>query len=183
MLVVLGVFQIIIDVAAALFGGLMLLRFWMHTVRANPPAQIGNFIYVITNWLVGPLSRIIPGQNRQRWGSLLGSLLIATGVTCAKYFFILPALRPKLILILSALTFFNWLIYGIMGLLVLEVIFSWVNPHAPLAPLVSSLNRPLLAPLRRVIPPIGGMDLSVLAAFVILNIVSRYGPDLLLGLL
>ena len=180
---VFGVFQIIIDVAAALFGGLMLLRFWMHAIRANPPAQIGNFIHVITGWLVGPLSRIMPGHNRQKWASLLGSVLIAFAVTGIKYFFIFPAFKPKVMLVLSALTFFNWLIYGIMGLLVLEVIFSWVNPHAPLAPLVRSLNSPLLSPLRRVIPPIGGMDLSVLAAFVILNIISRYGPDLLLGLL
>jgi YggT family protein len=57
-----------------------------------------------------------------------------------------------------------------MGLLIIEVIFSWINPHAPLAPFVRALNEPLLRPLRRVIPPVGGLDLSVLAAFILLQI-------------
>jgi len=178
-----GTFQIIIDVVSALVGGLMLLRFWMHTVRANPPAQIGNFIYIITNWLVGPLSKVFPGHNRQKWASLLGSLLVATAVSTIRYLIIFPVFKPKIILVLTALTFFNWVVYGIMGLLILQVIFSWVNPHAPLAPLVGSLNRPILSPFRRIIPPIGGLDLSVLVVFVILQIINRYVPELLLGLI
>jgi uncharacterized protein YggT (Ycf19 family) len=58
----------------------------------------------------------------------------------------------------------DWIIYGFMGLLILEVIFSWINPDAPLAPFVRALNDPLLRPMRRVIPPVGGIDLSVLVA-------------------
>ena len=67
----------------------------------------------------------------------------------------------------------QWAIYGLMGLLLLEVIFSFVNPHAPLAPLVRALNQPFLSPIRRVIPPIGGFDFSVLVAFIILQLLER----------
>jgi YggT family protein len=49
-------------------------------------------------------------------------------------------------------------------LLILEVIFSWVNPHAPLAPFVRALNEPLLSPIRRVVPAIGGIDFTDAAA-------------------
>jgi YggT family protein len=59
-----------------------------------------------------------------------------------------------------------------MGLLIIEVIFSWINPHAPLAPFVHALNDPLLRPLRRMIPPVGGLDLSVLVALILLQIVK-----------
>ena len=57
-----------------------------------------------------------------------------------------------------------------MALLVIEAIFSWVNPHAPLAPLVRALNDPLLRPLRRVVPLLGGLDLSLLVALILLQI-------------
>ena len=177
-----GILQIIIDMVAALFGGLMLLRFWMHAVRVNPPAQIGNFIYVLTNWMVDPLRKIIPGHAGSKWGSLIGSILIAILTTFVKSAVILPVFILKFVVILAVLTFFNWVVYGIMGLLILEVIFSWVNPHAPLAPLVSALNRPFLKPIRALIPSIGGLDLSVLVAFIILNIIGRFVPELILRL-
>lgn len=177
-----GVLQIIIDTAAALFGGLMLLRFWMHAVRVRPPMQIGNFVYILTNWLVNPLRRIIPGTGGQDWASLIGAIFIAIIAAIFKSLTIIPVFIVKIVLILTLLTLFNWVVYGIMGLLILEVIFSWVNPHAPLAPLVNALNRPILTPIRKLIPPIGGLDLSVFVAFIILNIAGKIVPDMLLRL-
>lgn len=177
-----GVLQFIIDTAAALFGGLMLLRFWMHAVRVRPPMQIGNFVYILTNWLVNPLRRVVPGVGGQDWASLIGAVLIAVLAAISKSMILVPVFVVKIVLILTLLTLFNWIIYGIMGLLILEVIFSWVNPHAPLAPLVSALNHPFLAPIRKLIPPIGGIDLSVLIAFFILNIAGRFIPELILRL-
>ncbi|MBY0573841.1 MAG: YggT family protein, partial [Undibacterium sp.] len=53
-----------------------------------------------------------------------------------------------------------------------EAILSFVNPYAPLAPLIRALNAPILAPLRRLIPPVGGLDFSILVAFVILQMLN-----------
>ncbi|RYE89728.1 MAG: YggT family protein, partial [Oxalobacteraceae bacterium] len=50
--------------------------------------------------------------------------------------------------------------------------FSWINPNAPLAPFVHALNEPLLRPVRRVVPPLGGLDLSVLVVLVTLQILQ-----------
>ena len=177
-----GFLQIIIDTASALFGGLMLLRFWIHAARVRPPMQIGNFIYTLTNWLITPLRRVIPPAGGQDWASLTGAVLIAILAAIAKSMTIIPVFVVKIILLLTLLTLFNWVIYGMMGLLILEVIFSWVNPNAPLAPLVSALNRPYLSPVRKLIPPIGGLDLSVMVLFILLNIASRFVPELILNL-
>ena len=177
-----GFLQVIIDTVSALFGGLMLLRFWIHAARVRPPVQIGNFIYTLTNWLVIPLRRAIPPAGGQDWASLTGAILIAILAAIAKSMVIIPVFVVKIILLLTILTLFNWVVYGMMGLLILEVIFSWVNPNAPLAPLVSAMNRPYLTPIRKLIPPIGGIDLSVMVIFILLNIASRFVPELILNL-
>ncbi len=63
-----------------------------------------------------------------------------------------------------------WVAYGFIGLIIIEVIFSWVNPNAPLAPLVRGMTDPLLSPFRRVLPAIAGVDLSPVLAFLALRI-------------
>jgi YggT family protein len=57
-----------------------------------------------------------------------------------------------------------------MGLILIGAVFSWVNPHAPLAPFIQALNEPILNPIRKVIPLIGNIDLSPLVALVLLRI-------------
>lgn len=173
-----GILQTIIDMAAALFGGLMLLRFWIETLRIRPPMQLGHFIYTLTHWLAMPLSRLIPGN----WASLAGAFLFALAAGIIKSLILIPVFMPKVVLILTLISLVNWILYGIMGLLILEVIFSWVNPYAPLAPFIAALNRPFLAPVRKLIPPIAGLDLSVMVAFIILNIAGRFLPELIFRL-
>jgi YggT family protein len=74
--------------------------------------------------------------------------------------------------------FLQWILYGFMAMLVIEAIFSWVNPHAPLAPFIRALNEPLLRPLRKVVPLVGNLDLSLLVALILLQI-----AQLVLGML
>jgi YggT family protein len=75
-----------------------------------------------------------------------------------------------LIMLMALHRFLQWILYGFMILLVIEAIFSWVNPHAPLAPFVRALNEPILKPVRRVVPLVGNLDLSLLVALVLLQI-------------
>ena len=62
-------------------------------------------------------------------------------------------------------------VYFAIMLIVLQVILSWVNPYSPLAPVVNALTRPLLAPIQRIVPPIGMVDLSPLVALLLLQLV------------
>ena len=101
------------------------------------------------------------------WASLLGAFLV---VLAATSILMLVGTSGQAVVLIALVRLLDWILYGFMGLLIIEVIFSWVNPHAPLAPFVRALNDPLLRPLRRVIPPDGGLDKSVLVAFILIQI-------------
>jgi YggT family protein len=164
---VLGILQLIVDTAASVLGGVLLLRFWMQAIRVRPPASVGQFTFTLTDWLVRPMRRILPGIGGYDWASLIGAFLV---VLLANSIMFLQGLPGELVFLTALHRFLSWIFYGFMALLIIEAVFSWINPHAPLAPFVHALNDPLLRPIRRVIPPIGGIDLSVLVALILLQI-------------
>lgn len=165
----LPILQLIVDTVAGVLGGVLLLRFWMQVIRVRPPASIGQFIFTLSDWLVRPLRRIVPGMGGYDWASLIGAFLV---VLAASALMLLFGASGQTVLLYALYRLLEWIIYGFMGLLIIEVIFSWVNPYAPLAPFVRALNDPLLRPIRRVVPPIGGIDFSVLVAFLLLQIIQ-----------
>lgn len=167
-----NIFTLIVDTIASVLGGVLLLRFWMQIVRVRPPPPISQFCFQLTDWMVHPLRRLIPGVGGYDWASLLGAFIVvllsvATGLLMAN------GLSTENLLVLSVLRLLEWVLYGFMGLIIIEVIFSWVNPAAPLAPFVRTLTDPLMRPLRRIVPPIGSIDLSPMIALLLLQIASR----------
>jgi YggT family protein len=160
---------LIVDVIAGVLGGVLLLRFWMQVVRVRPPAPIGQFVFQLTDWLVRPLRRMLPGVGGYDWASMIGACLVIV-LAVAIDLALLSRFSATFLAQLSLLRFFEWVFYGFMGLLILEAIFSWVNPHAPLAPFIRALNDPLLRPLRRVVPLVGSIDLTPLVALLLLRI-------------
>jgi YggT family protein len=166
---VLPILQLIVDTVASVVGGVLLLRFWMQVIRVRPPASVAQFTFTLTDWLVRPLRRVLPGVGGFDWASLIGAFLI---VLVASSVMFLAGWSGQAVVLYALFRFLNWIIYGFMGLLIIEVVFSWINPHAPLAPFVHALNDPLLRPIRRVMPPIGGIDFSVLVALILLQIVK-----------
>jgi YggT family protein len=167
-----SIFTLIIDTAASVLGGVLLLRFWMQVVRVRPPMALGQFTFQLTDWLVRPLRRLLPGVGGYDWASLVAAILVIV-VSIAIDLFLMSRFLPEFLLLLSVLRFFEWVFYGLMGLIIIEAIFSWVNPHAPLAPFIRALNDPLMRPLRRVIPLVGNIDLSPLVALLLLQIGLR----------
>jgi YggT family protein len=73
---VLTILQLIVDTVAGVIGGVLLLRFWMQVTRVRPPASIAQFTFTLTDWLVRPLRRILPGVGGYDWASLIGAFLI-----------------------------------------------------------------------------------------------------------
>ena len=171
----LSIVMLIVDAIATLLGGALLLRFWMQAIRVRPPSSVAQFTFQLSDWLVRPLRRIVPGVGGYDWASLIGAFLI---VLLATSVWFLAGLTVQAVLIQALHRFLQWILYGFMALLVVEAIFSWVNPHAPLAPFVRALNEPLLSPLRRVVPLVGNLDLSLLVALILLQI-----AQLVLGML
>jgi YggT family protein len=164
-----SILTLIVDSIAGVLGGVLLLRFWMQVVRVRPPLALGQFIFQLTDWLVRPLRRVLPGVGGYDWASLIGACLVII-LAVAIDLVLFSRFSPQFLVLLSLLRFVEWVFYGFMGLIIVEAIFSWVNPHAPLAPFIGALNEPLLRPLRRVIPLAGSIDLSPLVALVLLRI-------------
>jgi YggT family protein len=164
-----SILTLIVDTVAAVLGGVLLLRFWMQVVRVRPPAALGQFTFQLTDWLVRPMRRMLPGVGGYDWASLIAALIVIV-VAVAINLAVVSGFHPKALVLMSLMRFFEWVFYGFMGLLLIEVVFSWVNPHAPLAPFIRALNDPLLRPLRRVVPLIGNIDLSPLVLFILLRI-------------
>jgi YggT family protein len=159
--------QLIIDTVASVLGGVLLLRFWMQAIRVRPPSSVAQFTFQLSDWLVRPLRRLVPGVGGYDWASLIGAFIV---VLLANSILFFAGLDWQAVLTMALYRFLIWITYGFMALLIVEAIFSWVNPHAPLAPFVHALNDPLLRPLRRVLPLLGGLDLSLLVALILLQI-------------
>lgn len=162
-----SILQLVVDAIATILGGVLLLRFWMQAVRVRPPASVSQFTFTLSDWLVRPLRRIVPGVGGYDWASLLGAFLV---VALANSLVFLIGGTFSDYMTMTLYRFLTWIIYGFMALLIVEAVFSWINPQAPLAPFFRALNDPLLRPLRRVIPPVGGIDFSMLVAIILLQI-------------
>lgn len=161
------ILKLIVDAIATILGGILLLRFWMQAIRVRPPASVAQFTFTLTDWLVRPMRRIVPGVGGYDWASLIGAFLV---VLLATSVVLLTGASGEAMFLLALYRFLTWIIYGFIALLIIEAIFSWVNPQAPLAPFVRALNDPLLRPLRKVVPLVGGLDLSLLVALILLQI-------------
>lgn len=176
-----NIFTLIVETIASVLGGVLLLRFWIQAVRVRPPQQLAQFIFTMSDWAVRPMRKLLPGIGGYDWASLMGAILVAV-ICILLELGVRSALNSSLIFSLSALLFFQWIFYGLIALLIVEAIFSWVNPHAPLAPFVRALNEPMLRPLRRIIPLIGSVDLSPLAALILLRVVHQLVIYLIMSL-
>ena len=162
-----SIIQLIVDTIASVLGGVLLLRFWMQAIRVRPPAPVAQFTFTLSDWLVRPLRRIVPGVGGYDWASLIGAFLVVMLATSVLF---MGGASVEQVLLLALYRLLSWILWGFIALLIVEAIFSWINPQAPLAPFVRALNDPLLRPLRRVVPLLGGLDLSLLVALILLQI-------------
>ena len=164
-----SIINLIVDIVASTLGFLFWLRFWCQAVRVRPPSPFGEFIARLTNWLVMPLRRVVPGAGGYDWASLVSAFFIAL-LAAVILSALVNRLMPVTVLLLALHQLATWILYSLMGALIIEMIFSWVNPNAPLAPFVRALNAPVMRPFRRILPPISGVDLSPILAFIVLRI-------------
>lgn len=149
-----------------------LLRAWMNQVRLRMTQQPGVFVMAVTDWLVKPLRRALPAGLRQArldWGSLLAAMLCALVYALLLHLLGLlqgasdDALLWLASVPLQALLFLlRTALQGLMAMTLVYVLLSWIQPFSAVNGVLARLLEPLLQPLRRRLPPIGGIDLSAL---------------------
>lgn len=155
-----------------------LLRAWMNHLRVQMSGQPGRLAIAVTDWLVQPLRRLLPrslAQSRIDWGSLVATALLALAygglsLGLVGIFSAMPE-SPVLEVLERALRLvLRVLLQGWMILLLGYAILSWVQPQSPVLGTLDRLCAPLLRPIRRVLPPVGGVDLSVLVLLILLQV-------------
>ena len=178
------IFSFLLETLFFVFIGAALLRAWMNGCRVNMRAQPGSFVMAVTDWLVKPLRRILPralAQSRLDWASVVAAAILA--LVYALISVVLSVLLAGvgdltafgLTTLLSVLFFAAKMLIRValqttMIMVIGFAILSWVQPGSPAYSLLGRLTEPLLDPLRRVIPAIGGVDLSALVLILILQI-------------
>lgn len=164
----------LLDSIASFFCTLFLLRFLMQAMRVSFAGQIGDFVIRLTNWAVLPLRKVIPGVRGLDWASLLAALAVQLLLASLLVGIAGTGDREPDAIVIMALWFsgkalLRLVLYIFIGALILQAVLSWVNPYSPLAAPINQLTRPLLAPIRRLIPPISGIDLSPLLLILLLQ--------------
>lgn len=164
----------LLDVLLQPFAALLLLRFHMQWLRAPLRNPLGEFIMVLTDFAVLPVRRFV----RPVLGLDSATLLLALVTEMLYLSALLWVLNtPVQGLILPGLLFLALVkllkisLYLLMAAVIAQAVLSWVNPHTPIAPLLTSLTWRFLQPLRRFVPVLGSVDLSTLVLLVICQLI------------
>ncbi|KPU59215.1 YGGT family protein [Pseudomonas fluorescens] len=166
----------IIKTLGSLYLLIVLLRFILQLVRANFYNPLCQFIVKATQPLLKPLRRVIPSMFGLDMSSLVLALIVqmllmAVILTLKGFEVDWLLLVPWSVIALFSL-FLNVLFYA----MIISVILSWVAPgsHNPGAELVAQITEPVLAPFRRIIPNLGGLDISPIFAFIAIQLVQSW---------
>lgn len=164
-------------------GGLyimtFLLRFILQLRRADFYNPLSQFVVKVTNPLLKPLRRIVPG-----WQGLDIATLLIVYLLSALLIFLLAWMSRGVLLPVEWVAWYGLLKVIIITInlyfltLILQVILSWVSQggYNPIAGALFSINEPLLRPFRKLLPPIGGFDLSPLFAIILLQFLRYLIP-------
>lgn len=167
-----GVF--LVEVAFGMYLLAVLLRLLMQLARADFYNPVAQFLVLVTNPPLLPLRRVIPGFLGIDWASvtLLAALKLGEIYLTAWMRDFTPALSGALLVGLAQLL--RLAVYVYIVAILARAVLSWINPYGargnPALELLWSLTEPVLRPARRLIPTLGGLDLSPIAVFVLLEL-------------
>jgi len=150
----------------------LLLRFYLQWVRAPYRNPLADFVNALTDFMVRPARRVLPGL----WGIDLPTLLLAWLMQLLEWLIVLQIRGFRFgaevgmalvgIAAVAAVAVAQMLVYIVLFSTLLQALLSWINPGSPIAPLLDAMTRPFLRMFRRRIPPIGNVDLSPLFLMV-----------------
>ncbi len=170
--------RFLLNVAFGLVVYTALLRFIMQWMRAPFRNPVGQAVTVLTDWAVKPVRKILPGYGGYDWASLVVAWLLqalwlaALTALSAPVSAMLSGATVGFIAALAVIELVKAAIWIVIVAVFVQAVLSWVAPDGPLAGVLNALTFPLLMPIRRVIPPLGGaLDLSPLIVIVLAQLV------------
>lgn len=175
-----GAFLFLVSLAFDLYIFLVLTRFLLQLVRADFYNPVSQFVVKATNPPLKPLRKLVPGLG----GVDVASLILVILLILAKVFAVQLlgggslAINPVTLLIFTVREVARLMLEYIFWTVLARVVLSWVapDPYNPIVRVIVQITEPVMAPMRRLLPPLGGLDLSpilVLLAIQFLKILFR----------
>lgn len=174
----------LIDVLFSLYMTIVALRIIMQWAEWEYHNPVVKFILRVTQVPVKFLRRFISSIGR--WDTATIALLFALALAKLLLITLFQPALPHLasLLLLALAEVFSLFITIFTVSIIVEVILSWISPpgtYNPIAPLINRMNTPLLSPIRRSLPDMGGIDLSPLIAILALQVLSMLVMPILAG--
>ena len=160
----------------------VLLRLWLQLARADFYNPFSQFVIKATHPIVAPMRRILPSIGSLDTATLVLAMAIAAlKLTLLSLIAGIPILLPS-VLISAVINVVGEIFQLLFWVLLIRAILSWFSQgYNPIEMVLGQLTEPLLAPIRRVIPPMGGLDLSIVVLLIALQFVQILLQDLLRG--
>ena len=164
--------KFLLDTAFGLLTYAFLLRFAMQWLRAPFRNPVGQALTALTDWAVKPLRRVLPGFRGLDWSTLLLAWLAQFLWLLAVGWLLgsggLSGTAVAALALVAAIELLKAALWLLIIVVFVQAILSWVAPDGPVAGLLNALTYRFLAPVRRIVPPLGGtLDLSPLIVIVL----------------
>jgi YggT family protein len=166
------VFMFLVRVGVTLIGGACLVRVLMRWRRMSFANPVGQIVLLFSDWIVAPLTRVLPASHRFDAASLLAAWLLEL----VQFLLLMAALGSHAWGVLPVAALFGVAQLAISiatAVIILAAILSWTRSGSTLVQdVLERLAEPFVAPFRRALPPIRGIDLSPLLAVIVLQVVG-----------
>lgn len=168
------IISLLLEVAVGLVAGTCLLRLYMQLQRINLSLRMGNplapFIFSLTNWLILPLRRVLPAIGRLDTACLVGAYAVVLTKLVLLWLWAGASAHFSVLMVFAVVELLQLALSGLAWLVIAYAVLSWFKGASDIGYFLSQLIEPLLQPLRRVVPMIGGVDLSLLALLLLIKI-------------
>ncbi|MFY8105052.1 MAG: YggT family protein [Ramlibacter sp.] len=166
--------SLLLDVVIGLIGGACLLRLYMQHQRVPFGNPLGRFVFAVTDWLVLPLRRVLPSLGRWDTASVVGAWLLELLQVVLLWLLAGAASTAVMLPLVAVFGVVRLAISALTVLVIVSAVLSWVQASqgrsSITADILDRLSAPLLRPFRRVLPMVGGVDLSPLALLLVLQV-------------
>ncbi|MDH4054940.1 MAG: YggT family protein [Gammaproteobacteria bacterium] len=165
----------IVNAVSSLYLLVLLLRFWLPWLRADFRNPLAQGILKLTSPVIIPVRRLVPSFGRLDTATILVAfvlqclaLLLILLILGASANFSTIAISALAKLVLLSVNLFMFAIF-------IRIVLSWIAPgqYNPATAIITTLTEPLLAPVRRIIPPLGGFDISPIFVIIALGALTR----------
>ncbi len=166
----------LLDTLLGLFSLALLLRFYFQLLRIPFYNPVSQFLIAVTDFIVRPTRRFIPGLGGIDLSTLILAWLLESVIVISVYLVQGYDFESNIIAamgvmgLLGIIEIIKTTLYIILVTIILQAILSWVNPHSPMTPLLDNFTRPFLDIFRKRIPPIANVDLSPLFVLIIIQL-------------